>query len=218
MYSYINLHTHTFLNQKNCLEIVNNYPNEALESAFFSVGIHPWHINENWQKELVLVTEKLKLSNNVALGECGLDNRIDVPMDIQLTVFKAQLMLAEQLKKPVIIHCVGAFQEVIRLKIDLKITVPMVIHGFSKNNQIAEQLVKHGFYLSFGKYLFLNPTLPEVFKETPLENIFLETDTSHFSIEEVYQKAATIKNISTDFLIKKIKASFEKLKPNNCTY
>ncbi len=209
MYSYINLHTHTFLNQKNCLEIVNNYPNETIKSAFFSVGIHPWHINENWQNELIWVSQKLKLSNNVALGECGLDNRIDVPMDTQLTVFIAQLMLAEHLKKPIIIHCVGAFQEIIRLKKKLKITIPMVVHGFSKNNQIAEQLVKHGFYLSFGKYLFLNPVLPEVFKEIPLENIFLETDTSHFSIEDVYQKAATIRNISIDFLIKKINDSFE---------
>jgi TatD DNase family protein len=47
---------------------------------------------------------------------------------------------------PVVIHCVAAFQEVIETKKRLHISVPMIIHGFSKNEQTAKQLLDNGFH------------------------------------------------------------------------
>ncbi len=207
---YFNLHTHRFTNQHNILELVNQYPDEFDASVpYFSIGIHPWHIKEGKTDEhLNFIEEKLPLENCLAIGECGLDKRIGTPLEIQVPVFQKQLMLAEKFRKPVIIHCVAAFQEVIEIKRELKISVPMIIHGFSKNIQVAESLLQNGFYLSFGKYLLRNPELEPVFKNVPNSRFFLETDTIEEGIEEVYALAAKYKDINVQQLQHLIQTNF----------
>jgi TatD DNase family protein len=59
-----------------------------------------------------------------------------------------------------------------------------------------KQLISNGFYISFGKYLLLNPELESVFKSIPDDKIFLETDTVSENIAAVYELAATYKGIS----------------------
>lgn len=193
---FFNLHTHQFTNQTNILELVNQYPQDFDASiSFYSIGIHPWHINEErLESDLQTIKSKLQEENCLALGECGLDKRIEIPFELQQKVFEKQLHLAQEYNKPIVIHCVAAFQEVIEIKKQLKITVPMIIHGFSKNKQVAKELVDNGFYLSFGKYLLLNPELEAVFLSVPNESFFLETDTFEKGIEEVYALAAQYKN------------------------
>jgi TatD DNase family protein len=195
---FFNFHTHQFTNQSNILELVNQYPKEFDSSIpFYSIGIHPWYIKEDQiDLELKIIEEKLQTKNCLAIGECGLDKRIEVPMEQQIIVFEKQLALAEKYKKPVVIHCVAAFQEITAIKKKLKTSVPMIIHGFSKNKQLAEQLIKDGFYLSFGKYLLKNPDLKTVFQNIPNDHFFLETDTIEENIEQVYQIASEYKSIT----------------------
>lgn len=190
-----NLHTHKKTDLSNVLEVVNQYPNEFdSELLYYSIGIHPWYINlDNLQNDLSIIDDKLQLKNCLALGESGLDKRIEIPMDIQLQVFEKQLELAKKHKKPVILHCVSAYQEVIEVKKRMQIETPMIIHGFSKNWQVAKSLLDNGFYLSFGKYLLRNPELSSVFEQVPNDRFFLETDTVEESIIEVYEKASEIK-------------------------
>lgn len=195
---YVNLHTHQFTESAEILEIVNQYPQE-LDAAIphYSIGIHPWYILENRIKaDLETIESKLALPNCLAIGECGLDKRIEVPMQLQAAAFEAQLALAEKYKKPVIIHCVAAFSELVQVKKKLKVSVPMIVHGFSKNMATAKQLLDNGFYLSFGKYLLRNPELESVFKSVPDNRFFLETDTVGESISEVYALAAKYRNIT----------------------
>lgn len=207
-----NLHTHKKTELSNVLEVVNQYPydfdNEAL---FFSIGIHPWYINlDNLENDLSTINDKLQLKNCLALGECGLDKRIEISMDIQLQVFEKQLVLAKKHKKPVILHCVSAYQEVIEVKKRFQIETPMIIHGFSKNWQVAKSLLDNGFYLSFGKYLLRNPELSSVFEQVPKDRFFLETDTVEESIIEVYQKASEIKRNNIEKQVEEnFKAVFE---------
>ena len=152
---FFNLHTHKYTNQPHVIELVNQYPQEFdAEIPFYSIGIHPWYIDENrLEKDLEIIETKLQEKNCLALGECGLDKRIEIPLDLQKSVFEKQLILAEKHQKSVVIHCVATFQEVIEIKKILNISVPMIIHGFSKNEQVAKQLIDAGFYISFGKYL-----------------------------------------------------------------
>lgn len=208
-----NLHTHNFSNRPDCLELVNQYPNEFDETIpFYSIGIHPWHIAaDRIEEDMSIIEEKLQAKNCLALGECGLDKRIEAPIELQQEVFKKQLRLAEKYQKPVIIHCVAAFQELIQIKNDLEITVPMIIHGFSKKEQLAKQLVNNGFYLSFGKYLLRNPELENVFKNIPDDRFFLETDTIEETIDDVYAIASRYKGISADKLQETIRLNFEKV-------
>ena len=191
---YYNIHTHSFANNQQVIEIVNQYPKEINSNLpIYSVGIHPWYLNEiDFQKELLLIEKHIQSPGFKAVGECGLDKRIDTPLELQKKLCIPQLLLAEKYKKPIILHCVAAYEEIIQLKKQLKLTVPMIIHGFSKNAQVAESLIKNGFYLSFGKYLLLNADLTSVLKTIPPTQLFLETDTIEQSIFEVYAKAEEI--------------------------
>ena len=200
MTKLINLHTHKFSNLSDVIEVVNQYPWEFDASIpNYSIGIHPWYIDENrLESDLEIIKEKLQLSECLALGECGLDKRIEIPLDLQISVFKKQLEIVKQTKKPIVLHCVAAYDEVIAIKREMKIENPMIIHGFSKNEQVAKSLLNNGFYLSFGKYLLRNPDLEKVFTFAPENQILLETDTIEESIYEVYEKAASIKGISIE--------------------
>lgn len=191
----INMHTHLSDPLFKGIEIINQYPSHInIYLPNFSVGIHPWYIKEEAVNYDMMIIEKaLQNPNCVAIGECGLDKKIDVPINLQVQVVKNQLLLAEQYKKAVILHVVSAYQEIIAIKKELKLTVPLVIHGFNKNEQVSESLFKNGFYLSFGKALLKSKSLQNVLKNSPLDKIFLETDGSaDCNITEIYSIAATI--------------------------
>ena len=202
---FYNLHTHQTVNKAHVVELVNQYPLDLqIKSPYYSIGIHPWHINEQTvAQELEIIEQHLQLPNCLALGECGLDKRIDTDLELQKKVFIEQIKLAEKYKKPLVLHCVAAYQEAITIKKEYKITVPVIIHGFSKNIQVAQSLLSNGFYLSFGKYLLRNPELSDVFKQIPKEFVFLETDMIEETIEMVYQKAESI----IDYDIKEVVAN-----------
>ncbi len=197
---FLNLHTHQFTNQEGVLELVNQYPQEFDSSIpNYSIGIHPWYIvQERITIDLKIIESKLKDASCLAIGECGLDKKVQTPLDLQQEVFERQLTLAEKYKKPVIIHCVAAFQELIAIKKKLKLSVPMIVHGFSKNIEVANQLVKNGFFLSFGKSLFQINDMDLVFNSVPNDRIFLETDTIEKDIKAVYEIASKYRNLEVE--------------------
>jgi TatD DNase family protein len=194
---FFNLHTHQFSNQLDVVELVNQYPHEFDDSIpLYSIGIHPLYIDENrLESDFQILEQKLELPECLALGECGLDKRAETSFEVQQSVFERQLAFAEKHRKPLVIHCVAAFQELIEIKKKLKISVPMIIHGFSKKVELAKQLIDNGFYVSFGKNLLRNPELESVFKSIPNDRFFLETDTIEEGIEDVYALAAKYKEI-----------------------
>lgn len=207
---YFNLHTHVYTSQGDILELVNQYPQE-FDAAIpnYSIGIHPLFINEDrLESDFKILEEKVSLPECLAIGECGLDKRSETAFEIQLEVLKKQLLLAEKFQKTVVIHCVHAFQELVEVKNKLKITTPILIHGFSKKEQLAKQLLDNGFYLSFGRYLLQNPELEQLFNGVPENRFFLETDTSDYTIEEIYALAAKYKKITVTELQQIISNNF----------
>ena len=169
---------------------------------FASVGLHPWYLTkENAEKDLEKMVELIDKQNIIAIGECGLDKLKGESFDFQTDIFAKQIQLAESVRKPVIIHCVRAFNEVISLKKKLKPSIPLVIHGFNKNEAILTELLKNGFYISIGATLSLRGTTPTArneaelrgdnnFKNTvlqiPTERLFFETDDKDMDIQQVY--------------------------------
>jgi TatD DNase family protein len=210
---YFNLHTHTFSNQEDVVQLVNQYPQEFSDAIpNYSIGIHPWFIVEDRiESDLAIIESKLKESSCLAVGECGLDKRIEIPFELQQTVFERQLLLAEQYQKPVVIHCVAAFQELIAIKKRLKISVPFLIHGYSKNELVAKELLANDCYISFGKYLLRMPQLESVFSAMPNDRFFLETDTDEQTIQEVYELAAQYKGISVEQIQELVNTNFRKV-------
>jgi TatD DNase family protein len=210
---YFNLHTHSYSNQEDVVELVNQYPQEFTDTfPNYSIGIHPWFIEEDRiEADLAIIESKLQENNCLAVGECGLDKRIEIPIELQQNVFERQLVLAEQYQKPVVIHCVAAFQELIAIKKRLKISVPFLIHGYSKNEQVANELVANGCYISFGKYLLRLPQLESVFCAMPNDRFFLETDTDEQTIQEVYALAAQYKGLSVAQIKELVNTNFRKV-------
>jgi TatD DNase family protein len=210
--TFFDAHTHTISSDENVLSIINTYPNSTDFSQPFSIGMHPWFINkENLESEFLVVEEKLQLENCFAIGECGLDKIVNTDFELQKTVFKQQIILSEKYKKPVIIHCVKAFQEIIELRKSLKPNQIWVLHGFNKNKQIAHSLLKNGFVLSVGSAIINNKKLQDVVLNISLDDILLETDDSKISIQEIYQKIANIKNIEVEELQRKIAQNFKRI-------
>lgn len=208
---FIDIHTHKNISDTN-VSILNTYPNSTNFDTLFSIGIHPWYIKEeNTDTELSFIAQQLQHKNCIALGECGLDKLSETDYKLQLKVFKAQILLSEEYQKPLIIHCVKSFQEVLLLKKDIKPQQPWIIHGFNKNSQVAVSLIKNNCFVSFGKSLLQNEKLQDAFKEISLENIFLETDDSEIAIETIYKKAAEIKNVTIKEIKKNIHQNFNKI-------
>ncbi len=210
---FYNLHTHRFTNNSEITELVNQYPWEFVaDIPQYSIGIHPWYIVENRvESDLHFMEQKLQLPECWALGECGLDKRIDIPMVLQTEVFEKQIALAEKYHKPLVLHLVAAYQELIAIHKKRPIKVPVILHGFSKNEQTAKSLLDCGFYLSFGKYLLRNPELAAVFRLVPNDRFFLETDTIEETLMEVYDKASVIKALSLTELKNQVGLNWRKV-------
>lgn len=208
---YFNLHTHIATNQLNVLELVNQYPQEFDDQIkFYSMGIHPLFIDENrLESDFEILNQKLILPECLAVGECGLDKRAATSLDLQIKVFEKQLTLAQKYNKPVVIHCVASFQELMAIKKRMQITIPMIIHGFSKNLILANQLLKAGFYFSFGKNLLGIPELESIFVKIPNNRFFLETDLIDEGIQDVYDLASKYKNITLSSLQEIVNANFK---------
>ena len=183
--------------------------NEEIPENFFSAGIHPNALSDGLEKQLLWLQEISVAENCVAIGECGLDGLIDVDEESQEKAFQAQIEIANSVKKPLIIHCVKRFSQLLKFRKMSK--VPMIVHGFNKRKTIGDDLLKNGFCLSFGKSVLYNVNLQDFLRDFPTDKLFLETDSSDFEIKELYQKVAGLKNISLEDLSQKIRENLHNL-------
>lgn len=173
----------------------------------YSAGIHPKDIQPDHIDNQIEWLKSVINKNCFAIGECGLDGIISVDIKLQKDVFLKQIKLANEVQKPLIIHCVRKFYEVISFR--KKSEQAMIIHGFNKKQSVADDLLKNKFYLSFGKPVLYNLSLQNVLKTTPLDKIFLETDNEDFNIEELYIKVSELKGISLERLNEQILENLE---------
>ena len=148
-----------------------------------------------------------------AIGECGLDRACDSDFELQREVFIKQIELSEQYHKPLIIHAVRSYPDIISIWKEMKPNQPWIIHGFNGNEHSAEQLLRHdGIYLSLGDVLFKNEKRAERLLDIiPSDRLFLETDVAERSIVEVYEKASLLSGVATDILRKDIFDNFVKI-------
>lgn len=175
--------------------IVNCYPETFVPEAGgrYSVGTHPWYVNEADEARKELLRQCVRHPQVVAVGEAGLDKLCATPLPLQEELFAWQARLAEEVGKPLIIHLVRATADLLRIRRTVRPTVPWVIHGFRGKEQQAEELLRHGFYLSYGEHYH-----EESLRHTPLDRLLLETDESLVPIEELYHRAAAVRGMDTD--------------------
>lgn len=161
-----------------------------LDGVFFSAGVHP----QDALKYSCADFEPLWDSPNcLAVGECGLDRTADVPLARQVEVFRAQIEEAARRDKPLVIHCVRCFPELIRMKTDSGAdALQWVLHGFRGAKRKAFELLDAGFALSFGAGLLRDAGNMEYFAEIPLDRILIETDESPELFPQILAEASAM--------------------------
>ena len=196
MYLY-NIHTHKVDDASyqgyDVKSILNTYPEDFYEKrnqhpdCWFSCGVHPWNAEDS-DSQLRLLEEIIVDPNVVAVGEAGLDKLRGAEMALQIDVFRRQIELALSANKPLIIHCVKAWDELIRLYKEYEESnIPWIIHGYRGNPLQTEQLSKVGFKFSIGEKFN-----PDSLKNIPLTDIFCETDESDLTICKVYENISGV--------------------------
>jgi TatD DNase family protein len=215
---YINIHTHTKQSDINVKSIrsieFKDFDFEDSKNELISVGIHPWFIPpKNVEKQLEKLDQICKSSNVIALGECGLDRfftKDEKEFQRQLYVFNEQCKIANQYSKPLIIHAVNAYSDFLHWLKNDKNQTRLIFHGYNGNEEITNQLLRYNCWFSLGESLLNSKKIQEVFKNTPIENCFLETDESEISIQTIYENAAKLKNMELQELQNKIQINFDK--------
>jgi TatD DNase family protein len=215
---YIDVHTHQSSAEiSDIFRVMNLFAGEMSDgietNTKYSVGLHPWHI-ETGKNEKKLQEIEIALQNPmvIAIGETGLDKGTKVPMELQKEVFLQHLKLAEKYARPLIIHAVRSFFEIIEVYKKSGAHIPLIFHGFNGRQETAKQLLKHEVYFSFGKDLVLKKNRAiESFKCLPSERLFLETDDSNYSIKNIYEKAAFLRQMSVEDLKEQIYENYVKV-------
>lgn len=204
---FLDFHTHARSASAEVSSLLNvRYPNEARDEGPISLGIHPWDaglVDVDWLE----LERKMAVPQVKMIGEAGLDALKGGERQEQ--VFLKQISISERCRKPLVIHCVKTFNEIIAMRRLLRPHQSWAIHGFNRKALLAKELVSRGFYLSFGKALLQKKTVQEAFLSCPLDRVFFETDDDEaLEIQEVYAKAASLLNKNIEDLKLEIQKNF----------
>ncbi len=195
----IDIHTH------NCMADTADAIYDSGENYYadkrISTGIHPWHIASDWENSFATISQIAHTDNVLAIGECGLDTlKSPVTLELQEIVFRAHVQLSESVCKPLIIHCVKAYDRLIALHKELAPGQAWILHGFRGKPQQAAQLIKEGYYISLGEKFN-----PESARVIPADRLFIESDESTRPIADIYATIATAKGMETEQLASQIR-------------
>ncbi len=213
--NFVDIHTHASWDS-GLIQIIDRSgePFSATKiKGYYSKGIHPWYVKANrLTEDIEKLENKLNDDSFLAIGECGLDKLCSTDFDLQLNAFRKQIELAEKYHKPLIVHCVKAFNELIQIRQEFNCKQAWIVHGFNGSPQLAKELIDFGMFVSFG--FDLNQKQSKAYKcidSIPKNRLFLETDTSSKTIEDVYILANNRLGIGIAQLKSQIWANFKVL-------
>ncbi len=210
--TYIDIHTHRKENEPPSGIIAHVNLHEHFDTMqpdrLYSVGWHPWYLPQGTETQEETLLHYARSSLVKAIGECGLDYLHNKEIERQQEAFRLQINIANRLGKPLVIHCVRAFPDVIKLLRQAR--VPVIFHGFNKKTELANELLQHGFYLSFGVSLLHKAgDHDHPLASLPGDRFFLETDHSGIPVSDVYKAAAKIRKTGEDVIILQLQKNYE---------
>jgi TatD DNase family protein len=197
---------------------------EKHEAVYATVGLHP-HDARKFSAHLLNELRNLARHKKVvAIGECGLDYYRNLSAkEIQKEAFGAQLELAVETKKPLVIHTRESLEDAITMVSEYEgRAVGGVFHCFPGDSKDAARVFELGFHISFGGVItYRNSQMSKVAAEVELSRVILETDAPYLTpepfrgqsnrpalVKQVYQKLAEIRKVSF--------AVIEQTVDNNC--
>ena len=170
----ISIGTH-IASTKRAINLAQTYPDYIYASA----GFHPLYMNDDHQEGWIALEELIQDQAVVAVGETGLDYYYDkTPPEQQRDSFRRHLQLANQYKKPIIIHIRDAFEDAYRLISEEGVEAGGVVHCFTGGVEECKQALELGLYISIsGISTFKSAkSLREAVKLIPSTRLLLETD------------------------------------------
>ncbi len=137
-------------------DVVTNLPygeeiDTAPGEAWYSVGFHPWDTAGGATPDMDFLQRLAADRRVVAIGEAGIDRLRGGDTELQREVFRRQAFLAEEVGKPLIIHCVRAWDDILALRREIRPEVEWIIHGFRGGAEQASRLLAAGLMLSLGE-------------------------------------------------------------------
>ena len=162
---------------RECLSIA-----EENKNIFSSIGIHPHDAKDALDGYITDIYTLMEYEKMVAVGEIGLDYFRNISNhDVQKKVFREQMKVARELKRPIIFHNREADEDLIQILSEYPDVIG-VAHCFSSNLDTARVFLDMGYYISFsGNITFKNSHLPSVAKEIPINRLLVETDSPYLS-------------------------------------
>ena len=202
---YYHIHTHRIISdakESNFKYILNLFPedngkiNSCESNVFFSCGLHPWYGDGDYKTKLQLLSDIVRGDRVVAVGEAGLDKFRGAKPELQEIIFKEQILLSEEVSKPLIIHNVKLWDSFFKAYKDMKPNQPWILHGYRGKPELTERLLAMGFYFSFGEHYNI-----ESLRLVPLNRMFCETDESVLSINSIYTNLSESLDIDSSSFI-----------------
>lgn len=181
---------------------------ESYERHAFSCGIHPWY-SEDSDTQMAYLNEIAPNPRIIAIGETGLDRLKGPSFEVQTAVFKKHIELSEKLSKPVIIHCVKAWEELIQVRKETNPTLPWIIHGYRGRPELTKRLIKEGFLFSIGDNINV-----ESMQLIPLDSLFCETDEDEMTIREIYLQTSLALNMEMEEFAGRIAQNVRRIFPS----
>ncbi|AYF44770.1 hydrolase, TatD family [Halobacteriovorax sp. BALOs_7] len=199
---------------------INDLPKEG---QFFSAGVHPWEI-EDARTSFEEIKRLCGESNCLMVGEAGLDRSIvdDSDLGQQEEVFKWHIQLANELKKPLIIHNVKCLSEIFRLHKQYPNHSNWVLHDFNGSLSDIQECQRRGIAMSLGPRFYESQTARIAHTisdhKIDLNLIFFETDErGDINIQTIYEKFAQKQEIEIDDLKDRIWQNLKALLGTNLT-
>ncbi len=193
----IDCHKHWTPEMANAEEIVDKTIFSVRPSEFnpvpgvkYSIGIHPWYL-DNVDEELELLKKHIDHPQVVAIGEIGLDKlKKDVPFSLQREVLDTQLRLANEHRKPVVLHVVRAIPYVVNIREEYPAIPSVVFHAYQGRIKQATELTELGFFLSFGEK-YSRSALQLI----PVDKILVESDATTINFDEHIEEIASLRGL-----------------------
>jgi len=203
-------------------------------------GLHPWKIKNRSDDWLTVLTEKFADFPSAGVGEIGLDKWIrDYDLDDQEKVFRAQLEIAVERRRPAIIHCLKCFGRLRNLLADTSLPddFRFLLHSYAGPVELVESFIELGAYFSFSGYFLeeKKTATREVFAHVPDDRLLIETDAPDMplprimvehhlptntstrrlnhpaNISVIYKQVASLRNIEANELTQQVAKNFAAL-------
>lgn len=207
---FLDLHTHHIKPENGIFSLPPEF--DIPDSGYFSAGLHPWFLKEDWQGKLEQIREIAKNPKCLAIGESGFDRLKGPEISIQKEAFQSQAKLAVILGIPLILHCVKGHDLLLDFLRREKNFPNIIWHGFNQNPSLASQLLDFPVSFSFGKALLIpDSNAAHWLKSCPLDRIFLETDDSGLEIHSIYQAASLLLQLTDEDLGNLVKENWNRI-------